>query len=116
WVVMLSLLVMASGAWAEGWSETYSLAGGMVGVTNSQANSSWVPVSVMWKFPSPFTGTAEVWRVSQTESYLLSRCNFRNATTVVWVPDVHYPFGPGETLVLRSSVTNGVVQVIRKGD
>ena len=30
WIVTLAKLAMASGAWAEGWSETYSLAGGTV--------------------------------------------------------------------------------------
>ena len=116
WILILLMVAMARGAWAGGWSETFSLQSGSVGLTNSQANSSWVPVSVMWKFTSARAGTAEVWRVSQAESFLLSSYVFKSATTVTWVPDAQYPFGAGEALVIRSSVTNGIVQVIRKAD
>ena len=115
-IVVLLMAATASAAWAGGWSGTYSLAGGTVGVTNTQANSSWVPVSVMLKFTSPGTGTVEVVRVSQEHSFILANCVFTNVTTVVWVPDAQYPFGLGEALVIRSSLTNGIVQVIRKGD
>jgi hypothetical protein len=115
-IVVLFLAVVAGVAWAGGWSVTYSLAGGEVGVTNTQANSSWVPVSVLLAFTAPGTGTTEVWRVSGEHSFRLSNCVFTNMTTVVWVPDAQYPFGQGEALVIRSSVTNGVVQIIRKGE
>ena len=113
--VVLTVILAAAGVQAGGWSGTYSLATGSVELTNSQANSSWVPVSVMWKFASPGTGTTEVWRVSGLESFMLSNCTFTNVTTMTWVPDADYPFGLGDALVIRSSVTNGVVQVIRKG-
>jgi hypothetical protein len=117
WLIVAVLLVVATaGAWAGGWSGTYSLAGGEVGVTNTQANSSWVPVAVLMAFTAPGTGAAEVWRVSGEYSFRLANCVFTNMTTVVWVPDAQYPFGMGEALVIRSSVTNGVVQVIRTGE
>ena len=115
-LIVLLMAGVASGAMAGGWSGTYSLGGGTVGLTNTQANSSWVPVSVMLKFTSPGTGTVEVLRVSQGQSFALANCAFTNVSTVVWVPDAAYPFGLGETLVIRSSVTNGIAQVIRKGD
>ena len=116
-LILALVMGMAAGAaWAGGWTTTYSLAGGTVGVTNTQANSSWVPVSVMLKFTVSGSGTTEVWRVSQEYSFMLANCAFSNAATVVWVPDAAYPFGPGEALVIRSSRTNGIVQVIRKGD
>jgi len=47
---------------------------------------------------------------------MLANCTFSNVSSVVWVPDAKYPFGLGEALVIRSSVTNGIVQVIRRGD
>ena len=115
-ILALWMIGLAGAAWAGGWTSTYSLAGGTVGVTNTQANSSWVPVSVMLNFAGPSNGTGEVWRVSQDNWFLLANCAFSGVKTVVWVPDAKYPFGLGEALVIRSSVTNGIVQVIRKGD
>ena len=115
-ILVLLMVAMASAAWAGGWTATYSLAGGTVGLTNTQANSSWVPVSVMLKFSAAGSGTVEVCRVSQEQSFVLANCVFSNVTTVVWVPDARYPFGFGDALAIRSSVTNGIVQVIRKGD
>ena len=115
-MLVLCVAVVAGAVCAGGWSGTYSLAGGEVGVTNTQANSSWVPVAVLMAFTTPGTGAAEVWRVSGEYSFRLANCVFTNMTTVVWVPDAQYPFGMGEALVIRSSVTNGVVQVIRKGE
>ena len=113
---LVGLGLMASAAMAGGGAGTYSLAGGTVGLTNTQANSSWAPVSVMFKFNAAGTGTAELWRVSQEFSFMLGNCVFSNVTTVVWVPEAQYPFGFGEALVIRCSLTNGIVQVIRKGD
>ena len=115
-ILVLVMVAAAGAAWAGGWTATYSLAGGAVGLTNTQVNSSWVPISVMLKFNAAGSGTAEVWRVSQEHSFMLANCAFTNASTVVWVPDAQYPFGLGEALVIRSSLTNGIVQVIRKGD
>ena len=48
WVAVA--VAMAGVAFAGGWTDTYSLAGGTVGMTNTQANSSWVAVSVMLEF------------------------------------------------------------------
>ena len=112
----LFLVAVAGATWAGGWSGTYSLAGGTVGLTNTQANTSWVPVAVLLAFTEPGSGTTEVWRVSQEHSFRLASCVFTNMTTVVWVPDAQYPFEVGEALVISSSVTNGVVQIIRKGE
>ena len=115
-IVALLLGIGGAVALAGGWSGTYSLAGGTVGVTNTQANSSWVPVSVMVKLTAPMSGTVEIWRVSEEHSFMLGNCSFTNASSVVWTPDAAYPFGLGDALVIRSSVTNAVVQIIRKGD
>ena len=115
-ILAMWLMALAEAAWAGGWTVTYSLAGGTVGLTNTQANSSWVPVSVMLKFAGPCSGSAEVWRGCQDESFILANCTFSNVTTVVWVPDAQYPFVFGDALVIRSSVMSGIVQIIRRGD
>jgi hypothetical protein len=115
-ILFLLLAATAGTVFAGGWTTTYSLAGGTVGLTNNQANSSWVPVSVMLKFSSSGSGTVEVCRVSQEQSFVLANCVYSNVATVVWVPDAKYPFGFGDALFIRSSATNGILQVIRKGD
>ena len=115
-IFALLMAAFVGPARAGGWTVTYSLVDGTVGLTNTQTNSSWVPVSVLMKFTAAGSGTAEVWRVSQDISFLLANCVFSNVATVVWVPDAEYPFTVGEALIIRSSLTNGVAQVIRKGD
>ena len=116
WIMAVVMVLVAGGAWAGGWSETYSLGSGAVSITNSQANSSWVPVALMWRFTSAGTGTVEVSRVSLGVSFILGNCGFTNASSMVWVPEAAFPFGFGEVMEIRSSVTNGVMQVIRKGE
>jgi len=115
-ILVLLMAALAGAVFAGGWTATYSLGGGTVGVTNTQANSSWVPVSVMLKFAAAGSGTVEVCRVSQAYEFTVASCVFSNMTTVLWVPEAAYPFGFGEALVIRSSATNGIVQIIRKGD
>ena len=99
-----------------GWSTSHSLVGGSVAITNGQANSSWVPVAVLLKLGEAGSGTVDVCRVSQSNTYTLTSCVFSNAATVVWVPEAAYCFGFGDALVVQSSATNAVVQIIRKGD
>jgi len=99
----------------DGWAVTYPLAGGLVGVTNGQANTTWVPVAVLWAFPQPTNAVLSVRRVSQGNSYVLGSYAISNGTSAVWVPEADYPFVFGETLEITSSVPVGYVQVIRKG-
>lgn len=99
----------------DGWAVTYPLAGGSVGVTNGQANTVWVPVAVLWAFPEPTNAVLSVRRVSQGNTFVLGSYAISNGTSAVWVPEADYPFVAGEVLQVTSSVTNGNVQVIRKG-
>ena len=115
-IIALVLMLAAGSAWAGGWSDSYSLTSGVVCVTNTQGNSSWVPVALMWRFTSAGSGTVEVSRVSLGVSFMLGNCVFTNASSMVWVPEAAFPFGFGEAMEIRSSVTNGVIQVIRKGE
>jgi len=85
-------------------------------VTNAQANSSWVPVAVLVKFDAAATGTAAVKRVSQGNTYTLGICAFAGASNVVWVADCEYPFGFGDVLLFESTATNGVAQVLVRGE
>ncbi len=101
---------------AGGFGHTYAIGTGTVTISNSQANSSWVPVSVLIRYAAPATGTAEVSRVSQEHEFVLAACTFTNVTSIVWVPDIEYPFTYGDALVIESSATNGIVQILRKGD
>ena len=110
------LLCAATAVCAAPWAKTYSLAPATVAVTNEQANSVWAPVAVLWSFPEATTGTVTASRASQGNTYLLSQYAVSNtvASTVIWVAEASYPFEYGDVLVLTSSDTNGVVQVIRK--
>ena len=110
------VLCLACKGYGQGFSHSFSLVAGSVTVSNSQANSSWAPVSVMFSYEGPSTGTAAVWRVSQGRSFNLASCTFSNVTTIVWTPDVAYVFSYGDALRVLSSVTGGFVQVIRRGD
>jgi len=101
---------------AGGFSHTFSLDAGSVTVTNTQANSSWAPVSVLIRYAEPSSGSAEIWRLSEYFSFELGSCTFSNVTTIVWIPSVAYSFGEGDALKVVSSETNGVVQIMRRGD
>ena len=101
---------------AGGSAASFRLDGGTVAITNTQANSSWAPVAVLVKLDAPATGTLTVRRVSQGNTYALGSCTFAGATNLVWVADCEYPFGFGEVLVISSTATNGVVQIISRGE
>jgi hypothetical protein len=112
--VWLSLAVL--GVFAGGMASTHSLATGRVAVTNVQANSSWVVVAVAVAFDAVATGTVMVQRVSQGHAYTLATCVHAAVTNLVWCPDADFPFAYGDALVVDSTATNGVVQVMRKGE
>jgi hypothetical protein len=97
-------------------ASSYRLDRGVVAVTNSQVNSSWVTVAVLVRFDTAATGMVAVTRESQGASYTLGACSFAGATNLVWVADGEYAFGYGDVLVVESTATNGVVQVMRKGE
>ena len=104
---------MAAGG---GFGDTFALGTGTVVIANTQSNSRWVPVSVLLRYAEPATGSAEVRRVSQGHVFTLAACTFTNVSSLIWVPSVDFPFLSGDALVVESSATNGVVQVLRRGD
>lgn len=99
-----------------GWASTHSLAGGTVALTNSQANTVWAPVAVLWVFDGATNALLTIERASQGHVYLLGAYSVTNGTSAVWIPEADYPFAEGDALAVTSSATNGAVQVIRKGD
>lgn len=111
--IVVSLGVALAG---PGWSTTHSLAGGPVAVTNEQANTSWVPVAVLIQYAAASSGTVDVRRVSQGVSVVLGLSTFTNTASLVWVPEAAFSFGVGDVLVIRSSETNGILQLMRRGD
>ena len=112
---ILWLLMFAGAVYAAPWAKTYPQSGTTILLTNQQANSVWVPVTVLWKFPAGTNATLTVSRVSQGNTYLIGNLAVTNSSTVIWVPEVEYPFEFGDVLQLTSTVTNSHVQVIRKG-
>lgn len=80
---------------AGGFSSSHLLNGGVVAVTNAQANSSWATAAVLVKFNAATNGTVTVRRVSQGATYTLSACSFTGASNLVWVADREYSFGFG---------------------
>ena len=109
-------LMVAGVVYAAPWAQTYPLSGSTVAVTNQQANSAWMPEVVLWKFAAATNAALTVSRVSQGNTYLIGSLTVTNASTVVWIPEADYPFDCGDILQLTSTVTNGQVQLIRKGN
>jgi len=113
---ILVLLMVASVAYSAPWAQTYPLNGATVTMTNQQANSVWMPEVVLWKFTTATNVALTVSRVSQGNTYLIGSLSVTNASTVVWIPEADFPFECGDALHLSSTVTNGQVQIIRKGN
>jgi hypothetical protein len=107
---------ISGAAYARGWTTDHALVNGAVNVTNSQKNSSWVPVAVMMRFDEDTSGSMKVIRERNGRRYTLGVCVFADAVSVVWVPDVPYSFGLGDTLRIECSELSGTVEVIRKGE
>ena len=105
---------VVAGPWAT--TESLAAAGGTFAVTNRQANSVWTPVAVLWKFTAATNAALTVSRVSQGETFLVSSQVVTAVSTAIWIPEAAYPFEFGDVLRVTSTVTNGVVQIIRKGE
>jgi hypothetical protein len=115
-ILSVLMALAANAALAGGWCSTYSLTSGSVDVTNTQANSSWVPVAVLLKFDAATNSVVTVQRVSQSNTFVLGSANVSNVTSTVWTPEADYPFSFGDVLRVTSSATNGQVQVIRRAE
>lgn len=117
-IVLISsfALLLAPCANASGMSSVHTLTTGTVSITNTQKNSSWVPVALLFRFDDPATGTITVERRTGSTSFLLTSCTLSNNQNAVWVPDAAIAFNENESLFITSTITNGTVEIIRKGD
>jgi len=111
---MAAFLPLAASA--GGFCASYRLDSGLVAVTNAQENSSWAIRAVLFSFPTGADGAVTVRRVSDGNTFALATRTFTAATNLVWVADTAFSFGFGDVLVIESTATNGVVQVMRKED
>jgi hypothetical protein len=92
------------------------LAQGSIALTNTQKNSSWVPVALLFRFDDPATGTITVERRTGSTTFLLSSCVLSNNQQAVWIPEASIPFNLNDVLTITSTSTNGTAEIIRKAD
>ena len=112
----LCLLVAITSALAAGFSKTYSLSTGAVVVTNNQKRSSWVPVALLFHFTEPVDPTVSIKRLSNGTEFLLSTVTLTNVQDVAWIPEADYPFNFGDSLVISTTATNGILELIQRSD
>ena len=112
-VLMLALCASSS---AGGFSTTHSLNTGTVELANSQKRSSWVPVALLFRFTAPTSGAINIERRTGSTAFLLTGCTLSNNQHAVWVPEADIPFNENDSLLVTSTITNGTVEIIRKGE
>ncbi|MFA7257396.1 MAG: hypothetical protein WC047_07485 [Kiritimatiellales bacterium] len=113
---VLCAMLHASCANAAGLSSVHSLESGAVAITNTQKNSSWVPVALLFRFDAPATGTITVERITGSTAFLLTSCAVSNNQHAVWIPESAVPFNQNDALSITSTITNATVEIIRKAD
>ena len=115
-VLCLLTSVLCQPLLAAGIATTHSLATGTVAITNTQKRSSWVPVALLFRFTAPASGTITVERRTGSTAFLLTSCTLSNNQHAVWVPEADIPFNENDSLNITSTITNGTVEIIRKGE
>ncbi len=110
------MLALCASSSAAGIATTHSLATGTVAITNTQKHSSWVPVALLFRFTAPASGTINVERLNGSTAFLLTGCTLSNNQHAVWVPEADIPFNENDALNITSTITNGTVEIIRKGE
>lgn len=99
---------------SNGMNSIHTLATGTVSVSNTQKNSSWVPVAVLFKFDTPVTGTVTLTRTTADTVFQLASVELDGNQTAVWIPEADYRFELNDVLTLTSTATNGTAEIIRK--
>ena len=116
-VLCLLIAVLCVGiAVAAGFSKTYSLASGEVVVANNQKRSCWAPVALLFHFTEPVDPTVSIKRLSNGTEFLLSSVTLTNVQDVTWIPEADYPFNFGDALVISTTATNGILELIQRSD
>ena len=111
-----ALLLVGNAAFAAGFSTVHPLNSGTVAITNTQKRSSWVPVALLFRFTAPASGAITVERRTGATAFLLTGCTLSNNQHAVWVPEADIPFNENDSLNITSTITNGTVEIIRKGE
>jgi hypothetical protein len=110
------MLALCASSRAGGFSTVHTLNSGTVAITNTQKRSSWVPVALLFRFTAPTSGTITVERRTGSTAFLLTGCTLSNNQHAVWVPEADIPFNENDSLNITSTITNGTVEIIRKGE
>ena len=115
-VLCLLTSVICQPLLAAGFSTVHTLNSGTVAITNTQKRSSWVPVALLFRFAAPASGAITVERRTGSTAFLLTSCTLSNNQHAVWVPEADIPFNETDSLNITSTITNGTVEIIRKGE
>lgn len=115
-VLCLLIAVFCQPLLAAGIASAHSLNSGTVELANTQKRSSWVPVALLFRFDAPATGAITVERRTGSTAFLLTSCAVSSNQHAVWVPEAAIPFNENESLFITSTITNGTVEIIRKGE
>ena len=109
-------LCLCSLSYASGISSLHSLESGSISVTNTQKNSSWHPIAILFRFEAPSSGTITVERRTGSISFPLTSRMISNSQHAIWIPEASIPFNLNDVLGITSTVTNGTTEIIRKAD
>ena len=115
-VLCLLTSVLCQPAFAAGLTSIHSLQSGSIAVTNTQKNSSWVPVALLFRFDAPASGTITIERSTGSTSFLLATVDLSENQYAVWIPEAFIPFNLNDVLAITSTETAGTVEIIRKAD
>ena len=115
-VICLLTSVLCQPLLAAGIATTHSLSSGTVAITNTEKRSSWVPVALLFRFTAPTSGAITVERRTGSTAFLLTGCTLSNNQHAVWIPEADIPFNENDALSITSTITNGTVEIIRKGE
>ena len=109
-------LLHAPCANAVGMSSIHSLESGSVSITNTQKNSAWYPVAILFRFDTPATGTITVTRQTDGTTFQLTTVGLSDNLYAVWILEAPITFRLNDVLGITSTVTDGTVEIIRKAD
>lgn len=101
---------------AAGMNSVLPLASGCVSITNTQKNSSWVPVAVLFSFDAPVSGSLAITRQTDGVTFLLGTVTLSVNQYAMWILDAPISFNLNDVLSVTSSMTNGTVEIIRKAN
>ena len=103
-------------SYASGITSLHSLESGSISITNTQKNSSWVPVALLFRFDAPASGTIIVERNTGSTTFQLTTIELSDNLYAVWIPEAPISFNLNDVLLIYTPATAGSVEIIRKGE